>query len=235
MRLLLRRSLGRVGLELRRAPPVGVNLDDDLRQRFQTTRPLVFDIGANVGQFLTEVRRDFPQAVVHAFEPSPEVFQTLRRAAAKMPNVTLNQVAMGARCEERILLEHSDSVASSLLAPGPDAWGESLRKTLVPVETVDAYCAKHEIRTIDLLKIDAQGYDLEVLRGAADMLSCGSIQLVLVELTFRPIYQGMAEPGEIYHHLRDRGFRLVSLYRWWYTDEMADSADALFVLQKSRQ
>ena len=229
-RLLLRRFLGRFGLELRHTPPVGADLWDDLRRLLSSTsQPLVFDIGANIGQFLTAVRRVLPQAVVHSFEPSPEVFQELRHAAGHLPGVVLNNVAMGSRREERVLFEHSASVGSSFLPRGPEASSVVQGETRVPVETVDAYCARRAIRSIDLLKIDTQGYDLEVLRGAEQMLSSGLTRLVIVELTFRPIYEGQAEPDALYRHLIDRGFRLVSLYIWWYTDGMAECGDALFV------
>ena len=96
----------------------------------------------------------------------------------------------------------------------------------MPVETVDAYCAGRAIRGIDLLKIDTQGYDLEVLRGAKEILP--HVRLVLAEWTFRPLYQGMAEPDAIYRHLIDRAFRLVGIYHWWYSNGLADCADALF-------
>jgi len=145
---------------------MGADLGTDLQRLLAgTPHPVVFDIGANVGEFLTRIRVNFPAAVMHVFEPSPAVFQALQRAAGELPGVTLNNIAMGPRREERLLQEHSASQMSSLLPPGPTAWSEVRRETPVRVETVDAYCAERGIPSIDLLKIDTQGYDLEVLRG----------------------------------------------------------------------
>ena len=239
LRLLLRQSLGRIGLELRRVRPVpvGADLHLDLRRRLTgVPRPVIFDIGANVGDFLMSVRNDFPQAEIHAFEPSPEVYQTLQRTTERRSNVILNNIAMGSRRGERVLQEHSRSVMSSFLSPGPAMrtgpayWDRGVeRETPVPVETVDAYCADRGVSSIDLLKIDTEGYDLEVLRGAERMLSDGRVGLVLVEIIFRPYYIDMAEPEALYRRLRDHGFCLVSIYEWLYSDDgFANAADALF-------
>ena len=178
---LVRRLLGSFGLELRRRPPpppIGADLGTDLQRLLGgTPHPVVFDIGANVGEFLTRIRVNLPAAVMHVFEPSPEVFQVLQRTAGELPGVTLNNIAMGPRREERLLQEHTASQMSSLLPPGPAAWSEVRRETSVRVETVDAYCAERGIPSIDLLKIDTQGYDLEVLRGAERMVADGRARL----------------------------------------------------------
>lgn len=230
---LARRVLDRFGLEVRRRqspPQMGTDLGTDLgRLLAGTARPVVFDVGANVGEFLARMRRIFPEAAVHAFEPSPGVFETLRRAAGHLPDVTLNNVAVGSRREERLLQEHSSPVMSSLLPPGPDAWSEVRRETPVRVETVDAYCAERGVARIDLLKIDTQGFDLEVLRGTERMLVGGLVRLVLLEWTFPPLYRGMAEPDALYRNLADRGFRMIGLYDWWYDGVLPANADALFL------
>jgi len=228
-RRLMRYVLRRVGLELHRAAPCGADLGDDLRALVRAPHPVVLDVGANAGQFLTPVRSALPHAAIHAFEPSPEVFETLQASCAGLPRVTLNNVALGVRCGEGTLLEHTDSVMSSFLPPVDGGWEVIRRKTPVPVLMVDRYCAERGIEQIDLLKTDTEGYDLEVLRGAERMLREGRVSLVLAELLFRPLYRGLAEPDAIYRHLRERGFRLVTCYRMHYYEGLADAQDALFV------
>ena len=76
---------------------------------------------------------------------------------------------------------------SSFLSPGKEHWGEINNVTTVQVETLDNYCQRNSISKIDLLKIDTQGYDLEVLRGAKQMLS----EHRIIEITFIDIYQDL--------------------------------------------
>lgn len=231
LRFILNQSLGRMGLELRRIPRIGANLDHDLRQRLRDIpRPVIFDIGANVGDYLMRMRRSFPEATIHAFEPNPDVFQTLQSTTKHLSSVTLNNAGMGSRREQRGLQKHSNSMMSSFLPPAV-TWTKVRGETLVPVETVDEYCADRGISSIDLLKTDTQGYELEVLRGAERMFSDGRVRLVLVEFLFLPMYIEMAEPDALYRHLRDRDFRLIGIYDWAYTDDgFAGSTDALFQL-----
>jgi Methyltransferase FkbM domain len=118
---------------------------------------------------------------------------------------------------------------SSFLSPGKDHWGEIENVITVQIDTVDRYCHQHSIRKIDLLKIDTQGYDLEVLCGAGQMLSENLIKSVLIEITFIEIYQGAPRFDEVISFLLDRNFHLLSLYSVVFRGDAAAWADALFV------
>jgi len=145
-----------------------------LRQRQRDTgAPLcVFDVGANQGQFLRALHTGLAglPAVFHSFEPSRAAFAVLERTAAGWPDVRLNRFGLGARSEEADL--HAD-------APGSPLASLSKRRLAhfridfpiherVQIRTLDAYCAEAGVTGIDLLKIDVEGHDLDVLRGAAE-------------------------------------------------------------------
>lgn len=118
---------------------------------------------------------------------------------------------------------------SSFLSPGKDHWGEIENVITVQVETIDRYCHQHSIRKIDLLKIDTQGYDLEVLRGAEQMLLQSLIKSALVEITFIEIYQGAPRFDEVISFLLNRNFRPISLYDVVFRRDAIAWADGLFV------
>lgn len=82
----------------------------------------------------------------------------------------------------------------------------------VEVSTVDDFCAAHGISRIDLLKIDTQGFDLEVLKGAAGALSSGVVRHVLVELNFVDLYVSQCSPWVVQSLLSDARFHLVDYY-----------------------
>jgi FkbM family methyltransferase len=207
-----------------------VSLTRELRERVADGPDVVFfDVGANVGQTVTTIRRDYPRAKIHAFEPSPSTFARLRDNVGGHGDLTLVQAALGATVGRMDLHENAQSDMSSFLPTDRDGWGEVLAKTSVAVDTVDNYCAVHDIEAIDVLKIDAQGFDLEVLRGAENMLREGRVGVIWMELIFADQYVGQADFGETYSHLRARGHRLVNLYAPSFRDGRLAWADGLFV------
>jgi FkbM family methyltransferase len=73
---------------------------------------------------------------------------------------------------------------SSFLAPERDCWGEIALRSQVKLETMDDYTSLNQISYVDILKIDTQGFELEVLKGAARMMREHRIRLIYAELIF---------------------------------------------------
>lgn len=208
---------------------VGVDAFADMHMLAGTDRPVIFDVGANVGQTIGIMRERFARPVIHSFEPGRATFELLQRNTAGVPDLQLNNVALGAAPGTATLIENERTDMSSMLEPGPDCWGEIERRYDVEVTTVDDYCARHGIRQIDVLKSDTQGFDLEVLRGADKMMTLGAVRMVYMEIIFSEMYQGSPRFDETFAFLADRGFRLVAFYDFWYQRDRASWTDALFV------
>ena len=208
---------------------VGVDAFADMRTLAGTERPVIFDVGANVGQTIETFRRYFDRSVIHSFEPGRATFEELRRRTAGIADLQLNNCALGARRGSAVLIENERTDMSSLLEPGIDSWGEIERRYDVEVDTVDGYCANRGIAAIDILKSDTQGFELEVLKGAEGMLRKGAIRLIYMEINFAEMYKGLPRFDEIYGFLADRGFHLVAFYDFWYQRQRASWTDALFM------
>jgi hypothetical protein len=118
---------------------------------------------------------------------------------------------------------------SSLLALGPDGWGQITSEREIEVSTVDRYCSQHQIPFIDLLKSDTQGFDLEVIKGAQGLLNARKIRLLHLELTFQKLYHGIPRLDEIYRVISDHGFELVTFYNIYHQNGRAGWTDALFI------
>jgi Methyltransferase FkbM domain len=71
---------------------------------------------------------------------------------------------------------------------------------------------KRALTHIDLIKVDVQGFDLEVLRGAATILSEGAVKTLLVEVNFISLYENQCSFGELEQLLKGKGYYLVALY-----------------------
>jgi FkbM family methyltransferase len=190
--------------------------------------PVIFDIGANVGQSVQGFKDLLPQCVIHSFEPSPAAFRKLSAVANGFSDVHPLNVGLAAAPGELELLENSSSVMNSFLPTGRDGWGNIVNRVKVPVTTIDAYCAAQGIGQVSLAKIDTQGFDVQVLRGAERTMRAGRVKLVLIEITFSDMYRDGAAPDQVYALLRGYGFRLVSFYELQYRNNLADWCDALF-------
>ena len=233
IRKAVKHLLRRAGIDIRFIPELGFDAYADMRKLVATDRPLVFDIGANRGQTIEHFRGAFARPVIHAFEPGRDTFAELQRRTAGIPDLHLNNVALGARVESRTFLQNERDDMSSFLEPSVDAWGEIKDRYPVEITTVDDYCAARGIERIDVLKSDTQGFDLDVLKGAQGMIDRRAIRLILMEITFSDMYKGSPRFDEIYAFLADRRFALVSFYDFYHQRRRAGWTDALFTAEKS--
>ena len=191
--------------------------------------PVIFDVGANVGQSITRFRCLWPQSVIHAFEPGRTSFSELQRRTAGAERVHLNHAAVGASAGWHEFQENSQGNMSSFLNLSQDAWGTIVDRYQVRVTTVDLYRAERSIPRVDILKIDTQGFDLQVLHGARGSLEQGHVRFVLLELNFASLYEGQARVDDVFRFLMDREMRLVGIYDFHFVHDLAGWADALFV------
>lgn len=135
------------------------------------SNPIVFDVGANIGTFATWMARAFPQGKVYCFEPQHAVFQQLagNMAINNLYNAFTYNMALGT--ENKFVQFNQPNYFT------PNDFGTFSLKTdkhlprttetiTVEMQTLDNFVSVYGIRRLDLLKIDAEGMDLEVLMGA---------------------------------------------------------------------
>ena len=175
----------------------------------------VVDVGAHAGQFSLLVRALHPRARIVAFEPLAEAAQRYRRVFAGDPQVTLHQAAVAPRRGRAALHVSASPDSSSLLPitrrqverfPGTEA------RAVVEVEAapLDAFLEPADIRPPALLKIDVQGFELEVLRASRALLE--AFECVYVEASFEVLYEGQALAGEVAAFLDRHGFSEIGRY-----------------------
>ncbi|MCH8328511.1 MAG: FkbM family methyltransferase [Candidatus Marinimicrobia bacterium] len=149
----------------------------------EVTQPVIFDVGANIGQSIDIFREAHGGAIIHSFEPSPSSFQKLQQEYGSSPRITLNNLALGDSEGQAVLYQQPFSKLDSLLRIDYEIWQKlSIRQSQpldedafnreVPIQltTVDRYCDTNTIDHVDLLKMDVQGTEDRVLAGAAKML-----------------------------------------------------------------
>jgi len=204
-------------LEMKRRNSIGSHIAIDMTHLLLSSPArVIFDVGANVGQTYTFYRRKFQIANIYCFEPTPSAFSALQVRIGKDPLATALPVALGDTISESSLNEFRISTANSLLSPllsiESPSWLRNGKTKLVRQITVDHFCEDQKIDSIDILKIDTQGFDGRVLSGAADTLKRGAIRMVSCEALFESLYEGQSDFDEIYAQLGKYGFKLVDLY-----------------------
>lgn len=154
-------------------------------QRHNKGPCVIFDVGANKGQFLRlalqEAQPELTQ--IHCFEPSKAAFEALNAAYGACGNVRLNNTALAAKHGDAVLyFDQPGSGLASLTKRRLGHFGIShVGQEPVSVETLDSYCMANGIETIDLLKIDVEGHELDVLLGATAMFEKSAIAAVTFE------------------------------------------------------
>lgn len=191
-------------------------------------RVVVLDVGANVGrwsQALLERAAQAGEAVqVYAFEPCQATFQELERLAARWPNM-LTPVALAVSNQpgQATLQVVADGAGtSSFYHHQPPA--RPTRAEIVAVTTVDAFCHEHGLTQVALLKCDAEGHDLFVVEGAAEMLARQAIDLIQFEYNHRWI-AARRYLRDAFECLAPLGYRLgkvtpqgIEFYRQWHPE-----------------
>src|SRR5262245_37199465 len=240
--LLLRHGLSIFDLRLVRLTTNkirGVDPILDLKSLLQDCRnPLILDVGANDGEVMSGFLVHFPDARVIAFEPFQTCYDELATTFAHRSNVAIEQMALGSSPGTGRLNVFSASRMNSLLEMDDDSRNimkDSFTKTTdasVAVDTLDSYCLAHGINHIDALKIDTQGYDLEVLKGAEGLLSQHRITAILLEINFIPMYAGQPRFVDIHGFLTSRDYQLVDLYNHTRPRDYIAWCDACYVSAK---
>lgn len=165
--------------------PVGTDLFVDLANLGSSSFTVIFDVGANIGQTAKKYSINFPKAKVYSFEPISASFYALKDNIATLNNVQSFNIALGSKKEMVEVILNSNPVSTcNSLNPSLRSENPSAEKEMVQVETLDDFIKNHKINSIDLLKIDTEGWELEVLKGAKKCISENRIKLILCEVGF---------------------------------------------------
>jgi len=212
----IKKIFNSLGFELKRYSPASSH-------ELQTTRcldylqcDLVLDVGANKGQFASELRNAGYKKRIVSFEPLSCEHDILKLAAQKDPLWDVfPRGAIGNQDGDVDINVSENSVSSSILDILPahvESANQSqyVRKESVPIRRLDSI-ANDIIAPSEtiFLKIDTQGFEKEVLAGAKDLLK--NVSGVLCELSMQPLYEGQALWEEIISDFKKDGFMLWAI------------------------
>jgi FkbM family methyltransferase len=199
---------------------------------------LIIDVGGNRGQFSIMSRLLKPSTPIVAFEPLPSEAEVFRRVTSGFKNIQLHQTALGESAGEAEIHLSRRADSSSLLPIGVMQkklfWGTDEVGTLkIPVKRLDDFKPEWEKYSRILLKIDVQGFELSVLKGAVETLEHSAF--IYVECSETELYVGQALYRDVGTFLEQRGFKLQSRDNETVVDGKLIQADYRFARNKPRQ
>jgi len=146
--------------------------------------PCIFDIGANVGQTVAQIRKIYRDVPVHAFEPISTTHAMLQAAVAGDAATQTHRIAFAGRAGTARMQARPGVVVNRIIT-GPGT-PPNMPTEEVEVATGDAFCAAQGISEIGILKVDTEGHDLEVLAGFHGMLAARRVRYVEAECAVSP-------------------------------------------------
>ena len=177
---------------------------------------LLFDVGANVGQFALEKRAEGYKGKIISFEPLPEAYSKIvQRSKDDINWIVHNRSAVGAKHGEVEINIAGNSYSSSILpmlkehslAAPNSAYIGKVKTDVITLDSIfDTYRLHNE--TI-CLKIDTQGFEWEVLQGIS--LNLENIKVVQLELSIIPLYEDQYLYQHFFTFFQEQGFYLWSL------------------------
>ncbi len=171
---------------------------------------VVWDVGANVGYYTSKYSGMVgANGTVIAFEPSPNNLARLRTATVGLENVRIIDKALGQVVGFVNFTQGLDMLGatSRVVANGDGGGGES-RSVRVPISTADAIIAHNEAAIPDVMKIDTEGFELDVLLGMPRLLATPKLRALFVEVHFQLLKQRNmgGAPAQIVQLLKTAGF-----------------------------
>ncbi|WP_143305443.1 FkbM family methyltransferase [Chitinophaga vietnamensis] len=211
-RVWLRSGRSLSGLMQRGASVASLQLLHNCRHYIPTLQT-VLDVGANQGQFALAAAWRYPEASIYSFEPLPDTYRLLQQHTRRTPAIKTFNFALGSSDGVLPFFSNNYSHASSALQVS------ALQQQLMPqtattrrievlMKRMDALAGEIPLKAPVLLKMDVQGFEKEVLRGAAASLQ--HIDYLLFESSFVPMYDGEPLFDEMHQYVKTLGFELIA-------------------------
>jgi len=202
------------------------NGECEVIRRFTPTSQIVFDVGANRGDWASEVLALNAAVDLHCFEPTQAAFRLLseRLSEPGRSNVHLNQFGLGSVSGSRNAFLFGDADGGNSFYRRDILSGDTrtqISEERVSVWTLTDYCQTNAIQTIDLLKIDVEGHEIEVLRGGKALFekrAIGAVQFeyggtfVQPRVLLRDCFEFFAEYKYLLYKVFPKELRRVGAY-----------------------
>lgn len=188
---------------------------------------MFFDVGANVGNYsmhaMSEMKKRGIKYWIHVFEPAHSTFVELKKNFCNNNHITLNNIGLSDICEElAIYYDTEGSSLASIYKRNISTYGIHIELSeKIKVQRLDSYLFENKIPHIHFMKIDVEGHELRVLRGAGDFLRPDFIRVIQFEYggcnldshtTFCDIYNFLTTAGYSIFQMHPKKITKITVY-----------------------
>lgn len=173
---------------------------------------IIYDVGAHVGTWSLLAKALIPDSIIHAFEPIESHITEFQNRMSHVNSINLHQIALGNQTGNMKINITNRSDASSLLETTElvnEQYGvKKDKEQIIKIFTLDDYIANQKIPLPNFIKLDVQGYELEVLKGAQQCIY--HAKWILCEASFYPYYQNQPLFYDIFEHLYKQSYNVYA-------------------------
>ena len=198
-----------------------------IKDLYKIKNPIVFDVGANVGQSIERFSSIFKEQEyeIYSFEPTPKLFDILKRKYDLKKNIKLFQLALDDKIAKSKFFSYEYNAINSLIQTDENSkfyksrqialknrdYSNFTNEIEVQTSTIDNIADEQNLDKIDVLKIDTQGNEDRVLAGSKKLLTSNKINLIKLELILGFGYQRQMSFLDIEKVLSPYGYRLIGI------------------------
>jgi FkbM family methyltransferase len=172
------------------------------------TPKVVFDIGAHLGNWTKELIKYYPDAYYYLFEPQKDLCYIIENEFSLNKKIKLFNVGVGNQNDELDFTLHERKDSSSFRFSNKEANENGYEQTKIPIVSLESFIEKKDLPFPNILKIDAEGFDLEVLKGAISFLPKVDIIFIEVGIVNKSIENSAFE---VMSFLNTHDFRLFDI------------------------
>jgi len=182
-------------------------------------KPIIFDVGAYTGSTLKLFYRLYPNGLFYCFEPNLNSFRKLKEIKNK--KIKIFKLALGNNNKTTRINTNPIDMTNTLAMLNKNSFyltlknliignqKNKIKKENVNLVKLDSFCKKKNIKTIDILKIDTEGFELDVLFGAKKIIK--SVKYLIIEIQKNDMYESYSSK-KIKDYLKKNNFKKIKSF-----------------------
>ena len=200
-----------------------------LTKYLENKQPIIFDVGANIGNYSEILNTFFPNATIYSFEPNKNTFEFLYEKSKEL-GIKCYQLGISSQASRQKIYTQTKNNKSELTSCYKDILIDINKDSDIiemdfETTTIDEFCIINKIQHIDFLKIDIEGHELEALKGANEMILHNQIDIIQFEFNYthiisRVFLRDFYSVFNNYNLYRIDSDRLIPLFTYDFENEI---------------